>query len=388
MSLHLRRDQVLAPDDRQAVLASLGVIGQADGITDFAERVCRELLRLVPGISSSYNEVNLPAQRIAGLVNPDKGRDWFEQYTGILEANLRDSPIVRYFEEGGETDIVSWSDLDPDGSFFDSVLYREFYAQNGVRSQIAFLLPAPPGIHVGLVINRDGTEFSPRERAMLAELRPHLVNLYRLVSHAEASRHRDAALAADGWSVVLVDDDGTVLESNPAAEAIGRTAGVDLAAGARLRDGPFWPAPRGSAEGPGTSTATAPAPSADSSGDASLVRSGDTALQASLEWTRATPYEVRLVRSLVGPHVLWIREPNRVTVQDAVALGLTARQAEVAILLVDGLSNEQIAERLFISTGTVRAHLDEVFRRLGVSSRAAVVGRLQTGRPVLRPQRT
>jgi DNA-binding NarL/FixJ family response regulator len=99
-----------------------------------------------------------------------------------------------------------------------------------------------------------------------------------------------------------------------------------------------------------------------------------------VDWTRSShgvPFEARLVRSRIGPHVLWIRQPNQVTVADAMALGLTERQAEVAVLLVDGLTNERIAERLGISTGTVRTHLFAVFRRLGVSSRAAVVGRLR-----------
>jgi DNA-binding CsgD family transcriptional regulator len=336
--------RVLAPHDMHEVLTALHVVGEAESIVDFAERVCRELLRLVPGVSASYNEVNLPALRVSALVHPDPGREWFDQYLGIFEANLRDSPIVQHFAVTGENDIVTWADLDPEGTFFRSVLYREFYAPNGIHSQIAFLLPAPPGIHVGLAINRDGADFTDRERALLAELRPHLVNIYRLVSHAEASRHRDAALAADGWSVVLVDDSGMVLESNPAAEAIGRAAGVELGVGADLRKAPFW------------------------------------AALSEQDWSqlgRTDAVEVRLVRSPVGPHVLWIREPSRVTVEDAIALGLTRRQAEVAVLLVDGLTNEGIAERLVISPGTVRAHLDAIFRRLGVSSRAAVVGRLQ-----------
>ncbi|MBX6748076.1 MAG: helix-turn-helix transcriptional regulator [Micromonosporaceae bacterium] len=336
-------DSPLAPNDRRQVLEALRVIGAADSINDFAELVCRELLRLVPGVSASYNEVNLAAGRVAGFLHPDPGREWFLQYSGVLEAHLRDNPIVRYFEVTGENDIVTWSDLDPDGAFFESPLYREFYAPNGIHSQLGFLLPAPPGIHVGLVINRDGAEFTARERALVAELRQHLVNLYRLVLHAEAGRQRDVALADDGWSVVLVDDAGTVVESNDLAVTIGQTAGVDLTPGARLGDGPLG------------------------------------RVLSDVDWTRSgrdAPFEARLERSPIGPHVLWIRQPNRVTVADAMALGLTERQAEVAVLLVDGLTNERIAQRLGISTGTVRAHLDGVFRRLKVSSRAAVVGRL------------
>jgi DNA-binding CsgD family transcriptional regulator len=89
-----------------------------------------------------------------------------------------------------------------------------------------------------------------------------------------------------------------------------------------------------------------------------------------------TAFEARLLRSVVGPHVLWIREPLRLTAEGVTALGLTARQAEITLLLVDGLSNEQIGRRLSISPGTVRAHLDAIYERLGVNSRTAAVGRL------------
>jgi DNA-binding CsgD family transcriptional regulator len=345
---------MLGDEDRARLLDALRTIGAAESVVDFAARVCEELLRLVPGISASYNEINLAAERVAVYVHPDPGRDGFDQNVAILEKYLRENPLVPYFEGGGESDVATWADVDPDGKFFETTLYREFYARNGVRSQLAFLLPAPPGIHVALAINRDGTDFDERERMLLSELRLHLVNLYRLVSHAEATRRRDVAIADDGWSVLLVDDDGTVLESNEVAVAIGRAAGVDLGVGARLQDGPIWSA-----------------------------MSVDPALD---RWTRAgapgaatAPFQVRLLRSRVGPHVLWIREPSQVTVGDAMALGLTERQAQIALMLVDGLTNDQIAHRLGIASGTVRKHLEAVFDRLGVSSRAAAVGRLRGG---------
>lgn len=51
--------------------------------------------------------------------------------------------------------------------------------------------------------------------------------------------------------------------------------------------------------------------------------------------------------------------------------GLTRRQCEVLRLVWEGATNEQIAEALVISRHTVRHHLESIFRRLGVSSRAA-----------------
>lgn len=50
---------------------------------------------------------------------------------------------------------------------------------------------------------------------------------------------------------------------------------------------------------------------------------------------------------------------------------LTSRQIEVLALVAEGRTNRRIAEELVISEHTVRRHLQNVFTRLGVSSRAA-----------------
>ena len=51
--------------------------------------------------------------------------------------------------------------------------------------------------------------------------------------------------------------------------------------------------------------------------------------------------------------------------------GLTQREAEVLRLVAKGLTNQLIAESLFISPKTVSSHLVSIFGKLGVTSRAS-----------------
>ncbi len=64
----------------------------------------------------------------------------------------------------------------------------------------------------------------------------------------------------------------------------------------------------------------------------------------------------------------------------APADALTGREREVLSLMVEGLTNRQIAKRLEISPYTVNAHIRSIFSKLGVSSRAEAVSyAIQTG---------
>jgi DNA-binding NarL/FixJ family response regulator len=56
---------------------------------------------------------------------------------------------------------------------------------------------------------------------------------------------------------------------------------------------------------------------------------------------------------------------------DRAVSGLTAREVEVLGLVATGRSNREIAAVLVVSEHTVRRHLQNIFGKLGVTSRAA-----------------
>jgi len=62
---------------------------------------------------------------------------------------------------------------------------------------------------------------------------------------------------------------------------------------------------------------------------------------------------------------------------------LSKREAEVFALIVEGCTNKEIAERLFISENTVRNHVSHILHKLGVNRRGQVASfRLQADRAV------
>lgn len=95
---------------------------------------------------------------------------------------------------------------------------------------------------------------------------------------------------------------------------------------------------------------------------------------------RAAGSKLRLVEPSDEPGESVEAEPVEPTTSEAIVitrprledLPLSARQLEVSRLVADGLTNAAIGERLGISTRTVTSHLDHIYVRLEINSRAAL----------------
>jgi len=68
---------------------------------------------------------------------------------------------------------------------------------------------------------------------------------------------------------------------------------------------------------------------------------------------------------------------NSPVLQASLVDPLSARELEVLHLIAEGLSNDAIAQKLFLSTGTVKVHLKHIYGKLDVNSRTQAVARLR-----------
>ena len=81
------------------------------------------------------------------------------------------------------------------------------------------------------------------------------------------------------------------------------------------------------------------------------------------------PKETIVVREVViNESAPFVRDDQKVD-----ALGLTPRELEILQLMADGLSNREIAERVFVSENTVKTHSSRVFDKLGARRRTQAV---------------
>jgi len=74
-------------------------------------------------------------------------------------------------------------------------------------------------------------------------------------------------------------------------------------------------------------------------------------------------------------HVIIQKKNTEINQGQLVKLGISKREAEILMLMHEGLSNQQIANKLFISENTIKKHISNIFQKLQVERRTEAVKR-------------
>lgn len=333
----------LRAQDARDILETLHDLDRARTGRELMVSVLEHLSRLIPSLSASFNW--FAEGRIDYLVHPAMPAEDTPRLERVMLRNWRENPLVVYMTTHNDVRVLRWRDVIDDETWHRSPLYTEFYQPLGIKDQLGIRLPSPPDVIAGLVVNGDHA-FDERDTAVFTHLAGNIAWRLGAVADGEAMR---TALEGLGWSKVAVDDDGRILGETDASVA-------PLIGGDRL----LVPELR--------SIVSGPTPASFPDNPHVIV-------------TPEGRFRTIVARNALPPHTLFVFAVDSALRTDQlsalVAAGLSPRESEVAAALRAGTTNAVIATQLGISVGTVKKHIERVFRVLGVHNRTAAANAIR-----------
>ena len=323
-------------------------IVEAEHSDDFALAVCKILTEAFPSTRVFLGQVHRRSGRVRAAYWPLFPPELAQLRVRTFRRYFWQHPRIQLMLRGKtHPSVLAWSDMPSTHPFWNSRLYLRFYQPDGIVDQLSIRLPGPGQLNIGLTVDRTGGQFSAREKELLTELQQHLVIVFGRMSRSQLSE----ALGAVGWGRVSADHTGHVLEVSEAATRYLSDVGVLLEVGDSLADTPWW-------EDGLRAAVTAPEEIVGR-----VEQRVDAFSADGLNFLTECP--------LVGLPALFVQRTSTGDELPAeVAALLTPRQQEVVALLVSGLTAKQVAEQLYITAGSVRTHIEQIYRRLGVHSRS------------------
>lgn len=71
--------------------------------------------------------------------------------------------------------------------------------------------------------------------------------------------------------------------------------------------------------------------------------------------------------------ITWYKKKNSIEKYDGHKLGLSQREVEVLELLAQGYSNQEIADKLFVSLNTIKTHISKIYQKLHAKRRTQAI---------------
>ncbi len=280
----------------------------------------------------------------------------------FLANELLEDDVNKFAQLAGSRRTVSTLYEATTGRPEESRRYREILTPLGSGNELRAVLRAGSSCWGVMCLHRDGTGFTVSEVAFLRRLVPHRAEGLRTALLLN-SLNKAGVMCDDSPGLVVLSEDLTPVSVNPAAEHW-------------LEELSDW-SPSGDL--PQTVQAVALRLIA-------LERTSDTRSEFVPRVrvrSRSGRWVVLHASRLAGPGVvgqiaviLQLAHPVEVAPLILQAYGLTAREAEVAGLVLRGFSTDRVAAELVISPLTVQQHLKAVFEKTGVGSRRELGARV------------
>ena len=246
--------------------------------------------------------------------------------------------------------------------------YRELQAPIGLGYELRGAFSTGTQLWGGLCLSREEgrRDFAAREIALMRRIAPHLGAGLRTAT-LQRELHDEQVGGDDAAGVLVLDGSGTVVQHNAAAERRLEELG-DLQA--RWRE--ELPAPIWTVLG-ALKRALKPETDRELNSSPYLRVRGRSGRWLTLQASRTEPTHARPAESMV---IIAPAGPKEVMRLTASGYGLSPREQEVVELAVRGASTREISRALYISEYTVKDHLKNIFGKVGVRGRRALVKQL------------
>jgi DNA-binding CsgD family transcriptional regulator len=327
----------LASRDAEQMLRFVAEAGRIGGDEPFTPELLVELGELVRADWVTFCELDRVRRSLLGYIARagDEEDDVDDELDDVFWTIVIEEHPVCLRHQQGHFVALKLSDFLTRRALRASRLFDVWFKPYGVEHELSVPIPSPLWHTKTFLFDRaSGPDFTERDRLVLDTLQPYLADLFtaartrRLLKAALVSL--DQADENDLRGVILLSADHEVeFASTPARR--------------QLRE--FF----------GASGRTIPQEIAD------WLESGATSRLARRTGSRV------LTVTLEGDALL-LDERQTDTL-------LTAREREVMAWVARGKTNAEIARLLWLSPGTVRKHLENVYAKLGVSTRTAAVAR-------------
>lgn len=261
--------------------------------------------------------------------------DDYEDASDLYELVADEHPVCTRLYSG-EHQALKLSDFMSLSELRRSRIYALWFGPGGVERMLALAIPSPMWHRKTLVFDRGkGRDFTERDRAVLNHLQPHLAHLWQ----AARTRRLLRAALAELDSVDEQDSRGGVL--------LGAAGNIEFASpsAVRLLREFFTPISGGR-----------------------LPSELDAWLETGGEQSQTCRRGDRILTVTRRSNALVLKERRE-------EVRLTSRERDVLSWVARGKTNAEVAELLWLAPSTVGKHLENVYAKLGVSTRTAAVAR-------------
>jgi DNA-binding CsgD family transcriptional regulator len=249
--------------------------------------------------------------------------------------------------------------------------YQQFLRPFGLEDQMVFFLPnansgswsefsQTDATLVGFALHRPQRSFTERDRLILNLLRPHLFQAYCNAQHCQQLQQDLSQLqqSLNPLGLMILDTEGQV-------QFVTSQAIVWLEA--------YFSKPTGSIQLPDHLWAWV-------KHQVTITQKPDLP-KACLPLRIQQDGKQLMIRLVVEPgdqYLLLLEEQTLSLLKSLELLGLSQRETEVLLWVMQGNDNNAIAAQLSVGKSTVRKHLESIYRKLGVQSRTEAIAQALT----------